>query len=94
MSDETTKAAEDAALKFLALAADLYGAPGVGEIIDIIDGKSTSETIEDMALLVRAVVQGVVDVLDPAGARAALQAGYVAANAVGDAALNAKFGKP
>lgn len=94
MSDQTTDAAKDLALAVVNVLVERIGGETALEILDIVEGKGLDQTLMDLSILARGFLSAIEGVIEPAAVRTAIQAGYVAANAAGDAALKAKFGKP
>lgn len=83
-----------AALDVLLFLAAKYTTAELVEILDILEGKfGAGELLKDTSIFVAELVKAVIAVLTPDAVRAALAVQFAAADAAGDAAGAAKFGK-
>lgn len=70
-----------------------YGAALVRDVFLIVTTGGPGMLIEDLSNFVASLVRDVLSIVSEDTARAAIEAGFAAANAAGDAAIAAKFPK-
>jgi len=70
-----------------------HGAQFVLDVLEIVTTGGPGMLVKDVSTLVGGVVREILDYVEADAARAAIAAGFAAANAAGDAALDAKFPK-
>lgn len=86
---------EAEALAVLEYLARRYGVQMVADVLDtVISAPSAGVLIHDVEFLVAGLLEALISAVEPDVLRAALTTGYAGANAVGDAAVAAKFGPP